>query len=167
MMRFEKYKFREYNPKYKIFYQREKDKLKKILPKNIQIEHIGSTAILGLGGKGIIDILMGVNKKDISKIKKKLQKHHYSFPIGGHKNRLYAEKDYKSKGKIRRLHLHIVQKNSKEWKNPLKVRNQLKKNKDLAREYTKLKKKSIKIAKGEGKIYKNYKKSFLDRIQKK
>jgi len=161
----EKYKFRKYDSKYKVFYQREKAKLKKILPRNIDMEHIGSTAIPGLGGKGIIDILIGINKKDILKIKKILQKNKYSFPVGGDKNRLYAEKDYKYRGQTRRVHLQIVSKSSKEWINPIKIREHLKKDKNKAKKYIKLKKKAMKISKGEGKIYRAYKKPFLDKLK--
>ena len=50
----EKYKFRKYDPKFGELFKREKAKLKKIIP-GIKIEHIGSTAVPSLGGKGIID----------------------------------------------------------------------------------------------------------------
>ncbi len=160
-----KYKFRKYSPKYKLFYQRERAKLKRILPKDIKIEHIGSTAVPKLGGKEIVDILIGINKKDISKIKKILQKNNYSFPVGGNKNRLYVEKDYKYGGQTRRVHLHLVSKNSKAWKEPLKVRDQLRKNKNKVNKYAELKKKAVKISKGKGEIYKKYKKSFLDKLK--
>jgi len=160
-----KYQFRKYNPKYKVFYQKEKVKLKKILPKDVNIEHIGSTAVPRLGGKGIVDILIGINKKDLLNIKNILQKHKYSFPIGGDKKRLYVEKDYRYKGQTRRVHLQIVPKNSKEWNNPIKIREHLKKDKNKARKYAELKKKAVKISKGKGKIYKNYKKSFLNKLK--
>jgi len=33
-----------------------------IIPYQIEVEHIGSTAVMGLGGKGIIDILIVTNR---------------------------------------------------------------------------------------------------------
>lgn len=57
-----KYVFRRYNSKYELLFNKEKAKLKKILPK-AKIEHVGSTAVKGLGGKGIIDISIIVPKK--------------------------------------------------------------------------------------------------------
>ncbi|WP_079988557.1 GrpB family protein [Candidatus Protochlamydia sp. W-9] len=38
--------------------------------KLIAIEHIGSTAVLRLGGKGIVDIAIAVNKKDMDAVPK-------------------------------------------------------------------------------------------------
>jgi len=67
-----KYSFNKYSRKYKQFFNREKIKLKKIFPK-AEIEHIGSTAVFGLGGKGIIDIAISVPKNQIQKAIKKLQ----------------------------------------------------------------------------------------------
>ena len=45
-----KYIFREYNKNYPKLFQIEKAKLRKIFPK-IKIEHVGSTAIPGLGAR--------------------------------------------------------------------------------------------------------------------
>ena len=162
----EKYKFRKYDPQFQELFRREKIKLKKILPNDSKIEHIGSTAVIGLGGKGIIDILIGVNKKDFQKIKKILQEKKYLFPKGGNKNRLFAEKDYKYRNKARRVHLQIVHKNSIGWRKALKVRDSLIKNNGYAKAYSKLKKEAVKICEGEGKRYRDYKKNFLTNLSK-
>jgi GrpB-like predicted nucleotidyltransferase (UPF0157 family) len=161
-----KYKFRKYNPHFKKLYQKEKLKLNKILSKDIKIEHIGSTAVQGLGGKGIIDIIIAVSKKQVNKIKNKLIKNKYNFkPKGGDKNRLFFEKDYGILLK-RRVHVHLTTINSKDWKDCIKVRNKLRKNKKLQEEYSKIKREGVKICKGEGKIYREYKSKFLERISK-
>lgn len=46
-----------YNKKFVIIFQKQKKKLIKLL-KNQEIHHIGSTAVPGIGGKGIIDIMI-------------------------------------------------------------------------------------------------------------
>jgi GrpB-like predicted nucleotidyltransferase (UPF0157 family) len=165
-MKFIKYKFRPYNLKYQQLFRLEKARLKKILGKNIDIEHIGSTAVKDLGGKGIIDVLIGANKKDISQVINRLKKSKYTFSIRGDKNRWCFQKDYKHAGKIRRVHLQLVPKKSKNWSDPLKTRDILRKNKKLREEYVKTKKKALKIAKGEGKKYRAFKRNFLDEIEK-
>ena len=164
-MKFEKYKFRKYDSNYPKLFQLEKLKLRKILGKSIDIEHIGSTAIKGSGGKGIIDILVGANKKNRNKIKSKLQENNYKVPVGGDKNRIFLEKDYKHKRKIRRVHLQLVLKNSSAWKTPLKEREILRKDKKLAKEYEEIKKKAVKKAKGKGKIYRDAKEKFLSKLK--
>ncbi|MEA3329527.1 MAG: GrpB family protein [Nanoarchaeota archaeon] len=70
-MTFQKYKYRKYDKKYPELFRREKSKLRKILGKKPEITHVGSTAIPGLGGKGVIDILISVSKKQIIKTKDK------------------------------------------------------------------------------------------------
>ncbi len=162
----EKYTFKPYKKNFPKLYQREKVKLKKILTKDTKIEHIGSTAVPKLKGKGIIDIIISINKKNIKKIKDKLQKAGYEFkPKAGDKNRFFFEKDYKHKGKIRRVHLQLTHHNSYVWRRSIAVRDYLRKNPKQSKRYAEIKKKAVK--KGKGKAYRKYKKSFLDKLEKK
>jgi len=163
----EKYTFKKYSSKFPELFRREKSKLKKILPKNAEIKHIGSTAVVGLGGKGIIDIFISVNKKEIKKTKENLEKHGYRFkPTGGSKQRKFFEKDYKHKGKIRRVHIHLTYHNSKEFKNAVNFVKYLKDNPKMAKEYAKIKKQATELAKGNAKIYQKHKKDFLEKLNK-
>lgn len=53
---------KEYNAEWAAFFQRESQKLSGTLKKyNCQIEHIGSTSVVGMCAKPIIDILIGIN----------------------------------------------------------------------------------------------------------
>ena len=63
-MSFKKYSFNKYLDIYRKLFIKEKYKLVSILP-NAKIEHVGSTSIIGLGGKGIIDIAISVPKNKI------------------------------------------------------------------------------------------------------
>ncbi len=47
-----------FNPKWKMFYQKEKELLQNMFSSKLLIEHIGSTAIAGLSAKPTIDILI-------------------------------------------------------------------------------------------------------------
>ncbi|MFC1649524.1 GrpB family protein [Patescibacteria group bacterium] len=51
-----------YNRSYQKLYELEIDRIKSVLG-NVIIEHFGSTAVKGLGGKGYIDIYVVVPKK--------------------------------------------------------------------------------------------------------
>jgi len=51
-----KYVFKAYSPIFPKLFEKEKDRIKKILGENDLIEHVGSTAVPGLGGKEINDI---------------------------------------------------------------------------------------------------------------
>ena len=51
-----------YNPNWSKEYEQEKKKIMGVLKRNnICIEHIGSTSVIGLGAKPILDIMVGVN----------------------------------------------------------------------------------------------------------
>jgi GrpB-like predicted nucleotidyltransferase (UPF0157 family) len=157
-----KYVFRKYNKGYIKLYYKEKKKLEKILPE-AKIEHIGSTAVLDLGGKGIIDILVGVKNLNIAK--KILSSKKYDFiKSGGDKNRIFLQKDYGFLLK-RRVHLQLTKFKSKVWKRALSFRDRLKKSKRLREEYENIKKQAVKFSKGEGKKYREYKKKFIKKYQ--
>jgi GrpB-like predicted nucleotidyltransferase (UPF0157 family) len=160
-MSYNKYKFRRYNKNFPKLYQKEKKKLQSFLPREVIIEHIGSTSVSGLGGKGVIDIMIGA-KKNIEIIKDKLIEENYIFkPAAGEKNRLFLEKDYRINGKIQRVHIQLTKYKSKIWNDCIKVRNLLKINKKLAEKYSKIKREAVRFSKGDGKKYREYKNKFL------
>jgi len=162
-----KYAFKPAKSNFKALYKIEERRLRSFLPKSAKIEHIGSTAIPGLGGKGIIDIALAAQKKDIQKIKKKLENKGYKHILsGGDKERIFLQKDYKSKGKVRRIHIQLTFHNSNTWRNAIALRDYLIKHKEAAEQYAQIKKKGAKIAKGKGKLYRKHKDAFIKRITK-
>lgn len=164
----EKYKFRSYSKKFPLLFRREKLRLMNILPKGIQIEHIGSTAVPGLRGKGLIDIIIGIPKNKLSRIKNPLEKAGYEFrPNAGDKNRLFFRKDYSFRGKIRRIHIHLTKCISKDWLETIAVRDYLRNNKREAKRYEKIKRRAIKIAKGDGAKYRKSKRELSFKIDRK
>jgi len=166
MIDLKKYSFNKHSGKYKQLFNKEKSKLKKIFPR-AEIEHVGSSSIKGLGGKGIIDIAISVPKNQIQSTIKKLERNGYDFrPTGGDKERSFFQKIIKYKGNERRVHIQLTHSNSKSWKSMLAVRDYLRKNPKAIKEYERVKKEAIKHAKGEGKKYREYKKSFLQKIEK-
>ena len=167
-MKFKKYVFRDYSPKYIMLFDKEKRKLKKILPKNCRIEHVGSTSVKNLGGKGVIDILVGTkDKKGIIQIKKLLEKNKYkSAEVRGRRDKLSFERDYGIFIR-RKVHIHITFVNSPTWKEYILTRNFLRKNSEIAKEYEKIKKEALKFTKQNGKKYQNYKRKFLNKIKRK
>ena len=159
-----KYKFRKYSKNYLKLFEKEKAKLEKIVP-NAKIEHVGSTAVEGLGGKGIIDILVSVPKKDLEHVKKTLIKlNYYTLSRNLHKDRISFYKDSKILKK-RRVHIHLIFKNSKIEKQAIKFRNLLRKNKKLRDKYSLLKQEAIKLGK-KRKDYRDFKYKFIEETVK-
>jgi GrpB-like predicted nucleotidyltransferase (UPF0157 family) len=161
------YKFRKYKKKYPKLFQKEKKILLKILPTSTRIEHIGSTSVPNLGGKGIIDIIIGVKKDKITNSAKLLIKNNYEFKdSGSSKDRLFFTKIYGIMKK-RRVHLHLTDYNGKIWKQALKFKNHLLKNKKIREDYIKIKKHACKLCKQDSKIYRTHKNKFIKDILKK
>jgi len=161
------YKYRKYKRKFPKLFVKEKSQLLKILPKYTKIEHIGSTSIPNLGGKGIIDIIIGVKKEDIINTAKLLIKKMYYYKEENSKeDRLFFIKEY-GLIKKRRVHIHLTSYNSRIWKQALRFKKHLLKNKKIREDYIKIKKHACKICKGNSKIYRAHKNKFIKGVLKK
>lgn len=161
-----RYVFRGYSKSYASLFKKEKKRLQRILGQKAIIEHIGSTAVLGLGGKGIIDILILVPKTKIQQASKKLQKAGYLFrPSASTPERLFFRTDYEKKA-VRPIHIHLTF-SKKELKEKLAFRNYLLAHPEEIKKYAKIKKKAVRFAKGEGERYREYKEKFIKNIMRK
>jgi len=162
-----KYKFRKYPKNIVSLFEKEKEKLKKILPPKSKIEHVGSTAVPGLKGKGILDILLIVNKEYFKGVAEILPKNKYLRMINaGNKDRISFQRDYWKLFGKRRVHLHLTYNRSKTEKEQIKFRNNLRKSKKLQIEYEEIKKHAVKVCNGRGKVYRELKKDFMKKYSK-
>lgn len=161
-----KYIFKPYDSKFKNIYLKEKVKLQKILPDRIKIEHIGSTAVPGLGGKGIIDIAILIPKKDWKKYVNLLEKKGFDYkPRPGDEKRKFMQKIVRYSGKERRIHIHLTTKEF--WNSFISFRDYLIENKEEMDKYARIKKEGIKRAKNDGKKYRMYKVDILKSLASK
>ena len=160
-MKYQKYKFREYNKNYLLLYKKEERKLRQILTKSSVIKHVGSTAVPGLGGKGIIDIVIFIPKKDLKKNFKILEFSKFEYkPKAGDDKRKFFQKKIIYKGKERRIHVHLTVDKSV-LNSFIAFRDYLKKDKKVREEYAQIKKKGAEKAKGDKTKYADYKINFL------
>lgn len=158
-----KYSFKAYTPKFKSIYLKEKSKILKALSTKIKIEHVGSTSVPGLGGKGIIDIAILTPRKDLRKYFSKLAKIGFEYhPHPGDDKRKFLQKIIKYSGKERRVHIHLCL-SHEFFDSFIAFREYLIKHKGIRDEYAKLKKDAVRHAKGDGKKYGNHKIDFLKR----
>jgi GrpB-like predicted nucleotidyltransferase (UPF0157 family) len=106
------------------------------------IEHIGSTAVRGLGGKPRIDLMIGVRERsDADKCMEPLRKTGYKH-VPDYEETI-PERRFLHKGSfpIEQIYpLHLVEKNSVFWKLHLLFRDYLRTHPDVAQEYYQLKK---------------------------
>src|SRR3989344_7803427 len=164
----QKYVFRKYNPEYLAFFTSEKKKITKALGSTSKIEHVGSTAIPNLGGKGILDIIVGVSKSKIAGAKKKFEKAGYEFRENAtYPERLFFRIDYPYKNRKRRIHIHLTKFNGQDWKEIISFRDYLLKHPDAVEQYVKIKKEGVKKALGDGEKYRKHKEKFIEHILRK
>lgn len=161
-----KYEFNPYNTAFPRLFEEEKDRLMQFLLGDYQIEHIGSTAVPGLGGKGIIDIMIAVPKNQVKDYSRFLQKAGYQYLHQTKiKQRLFHWQDLLgSGGTLRRYHVHVTYPESEDWKNALAFREYLRTHpRDLNR-YAEIKKKAAGESNENSEIYMGIKETILKEI---
>ncbi|MHA1211112.1 MAG: GrpB family protein [Candidatus Heimdallarchaeota archaeon] len=158
----------KYNPKWPEHFLAEKELIIQVLGDFAkQIEHIGSTAVPGLGAKPIIDIMVGIETLDeAEKCIKLLESIDYVY------NPTYEEKfperrslDKKTNGI--KIHLYLVDINTEYWKKHILFRDFLRTNPDLAKEYNKLKEELAKKYRLDRQAYAEGKSKFIKKVEKK
>lgn len=145
----------------------EKEKLQLLLLKDVwMIEHIGSTAIPNLGGKGIIDIGIAAGKSTWESLSKKLLALDYEFRVSGcTEDRLFFKKDVcELDNQVQRYHLHLTCPFSQEWINLIKFRDCLRQDPLLVQEYAALKKNAVEEADGNGEKYRKLKEPLFQKV---
>ncbi len=113
-----KYNFRPYRPEFAFWAGTEKQRLLAILPANVEVHHFGSTAVPGLSGKGIIDLMLIVPSEDPTMLVQEptslitvLESHgyHYRPHVRLDSRRWFLDRfEYLETGEIRGFHIHIV-----------------------------------------------------------
>ena len=163
----DKYSYKPYNQIFPELFKKEKERILSLLGRGVLIEHVGSTAILGLGGKGIIDIAIAVNKEEMESVSSSLQELGYEFrPTFSTPTRFYFIiylPDLEEKN--RRYHMHLTSFESKEWRELIDFRDYLIDYPEQANMYGELKKEAATCANQEGKIYRKIKEPFIEKIK--
>lgn len=123
-----------------IFSQIREELLTVFPPANTQIEHIGSTAVVGLCAKPVIDILLGT--KDLTEIESQiisLEALGFDY-VSKYEKEIPTRRYFvKSSSHGLRIHLHGVEIGSRIWKEHLLFRDLLRSDTDLRGRYQDLK----------------------------
>jgi len=131
----------DYDPQWPIVYKKEKTEILRVIEDEVvAIEHIGSTAVPGLGAKPIIDIMVAVRHlSDANECIQLLQNIGYEY-VPEYEVQI-PERRYFQKGhqKVRR-HLHMAELTSDFWRRHLLFRDYLRYHSKIAQEYHELKK---------------------------
>jgi GrpB-like predicted nucleotidyltransferase (UPF0157 family) len=158
------FEYKKYSTGYNDRFEEMKKNILDLSSKKLAIEHIGSTSVKGLGGKGIIDISIGIRKwdetKEILKILKKLGFKHFhdveNYNIFVSTKACCEENDF---------HVHISRIGTKRYERTLAFRDYLRKNPKITAEYVEMKKESFRKARGNRNVYKNLKHEWFSSIR--
>jgi len=140
-----------------------------VIPYQVEVEHIGSTAVVGLGGKGIIDILIITSREYTLKIVKLLESKGYKHnpQAGTIPERLFVSGPYRYKERELHIHIHITFSGSKEHKDKLLFRDYLRRHPEESETYFELKKQWSTEAGLDGSKYTEFKASYINKVLEK
>jgi GrpB-like predicted nucleotidyltransferase (UPF0157 family) len=156
-----------YNPSYKKIFEAERIKLTKILGDICKIEHIGSTAVPELDGKGVIDIMIVFYKDlDIQLSIAKLEKNGYflsknSFDQNG---RFFMASSGEVESHEGDIHLHLLDAASNDFHQAILFRDYLVKHTEAKQDYNDLKYELLGKVNGDRKLYTKLKSNFIKNI---
>lgn len=155
-----------HNQEWSKIFREEKKKLFTVFDKDIEIEHIGSTAVPTICAKPIVGIMIGVkNEINTKQIICNLKKINYIFEKDGSATEpMFFIKTDKNTSLF---HLHITKHNSFQWKYAVGFRDYLINNPKTAKEYENLKIKLAGKFENDRLAYKKGKEKFILSICKK
>lgn len=160
----------EYSPKWRDEFERSKNLIldHTHIPEN-RIEHIGSTSIIGMSAKPIIDIVIGVDdlKKVDKTLFKELEKAGFFRLKVNRPNEIVLAKFLDESYKVKTHFIHLVEYKKDLWHNLIFFRDYLNSNKEDREKYLDIKKKYVSKSSTGIIDYTNYKENFVKEIYKK
>ena len=157
-----------YDPKWPIIYEEEKAKIVNAVGnKVVAIEHVGSTAVPGLGAKPVIDIMVGISrlsdaKECIEPLKKIGYKYVPEYEASIPERRFFRKGP--SEAPNQHFHLHMVELTSSFWKRHLLFRDYLRAHPSVAQRYYRLKKELAAKHGSDHEAYTESKSSFIEHV---
>jgi GrpB-like predicted nucleotidyltransferase (UPF0157 family) len=131
----------DYDPAWPDAFSREAARLLGLFERGVaRIEHIGSTAVPGLGAKPIIDLMLGARElSDIEAVIPAIESLGYEY-VPRHEAEMPERRFFRKEKRGRRTHhLHAVEFDGAFWRDHLLFRDFLRSHADVARAYCELK----------------------------
>ncbi|MFK7974433.1 MAG: GrpB family protein [Rickettsiaceae bacterium] len=154
----------KYNPEWTLKFEKEKEFLMNIIGQWLcgSIEHVGSTSVVGLTAKPVIDIMFGVKSLENSMpaIEILKQNSYHYFPYKKDVMHWFC----KPSPQLRTHHLHLIPHESDLWKERVKFRDILRADTKIASEYVELKKELTIRYKEDRETYTEKKWNFIQEV---
>ncbi len=155
----------DYDPQWPIVYKKEKVEILRVIgDKVVAIEHIGSTAVSGMGAKPIIDIMVAVRHlSDTNECIQPLQSIGYEY-VAKPETQIPEWRYFRKGPQEAHRHLHMVELTGDFWRQNLLFRDYLRSHPEVVREYYELKE-QLAIEFGlDRKAYTDAKASFIQSV---
>jgi GrpB-like predicted nucleotidyltransferase (UPF0157 family) len=157
----------DYDPQWPIVYEEEKAKIMGVIGHKVEaIEHIGSTAVPGLGSKPIVDMMAAV--RDLAEAEEcvRLLQEHLGYiditPEPDQEEWFFCIGNKTKPEETNTIHLHLVKHDSYHWKKDILFRDFLRAHPDVAKEYYELKKRLSEEFGSDREGYTDAKASFIE-----
>jgi len=157
----------EYDQKYLEYFQTEQNKIRAIIGSDYIIEHIGSTAVPGLDGKGVIDIMLAFdNIGDVKIAYKSLLNSGYYYGSGDsdQNGRIFMSTSGTNESVEGDVHLHMITKDNAEYSKFILFRNYLINHPDVRQTYNSLKYEILEKVEGNRIEYTKLKSPFIKSV---
>lgn len=138
---YEEVKLHPYNPLWLRAFEVERERLQSLVPGAfIAVEHIGSTAVVGMPAKPVVDLMASVESMTAAEsIAARICASGYTTSADFNAAHLDRKWFMRSANGHRTHHLHVVEHNSKLWHDHIRFRDALRAQPALANSYSALK----------------------------
>jgi GrpB-like predicted nucleotidyltransferase (UPF0157 family) len=155
----------DYDPNWKNIFETEKVALAKAIGSNaVKIEHIGSTSVVGLSAKPVIDILIEVtNLTNLDSANKSIVA--LGYIVKG-ENGISGRRYFQKGGNQRSHHVHAFQTSDLHLLRHIAFKEYLIAHPIIAAEYDKIKKEAVSKSDNDINIYMTLKNSFIQKHEK-
>jgi GrpB-like predicted nucleotidyltransferase (UPF0157 family) len=161
------FKIYKYDKSYIELFQTERDKISQILDSVCLIEHIGSTAISGVDGKGVVDIMLVFNNlDDVKSAVNLLQENGYFLSADKiyRNGRIFMSTSGERESGPGDYHLHLVAKENEDYLNSILFRDYLIQHPISKQQYIDLKYKIFDEVAGNRSEYTKQKTEFISNV---
>lgn len=160
------YDYYPYDPIFPQLFKEEKKRLQEYINDKYPTEHIGSTAVPGLGGKGIIDMCVIAPQNEHNKIFDALEDAGYikrpDYKPSMHVSHTLYKRDVS--GKNRKYHMQVLSRGSEQYAKLTKFRDLLRGNPDDVKRYDKAKRRAAREASQDKDVYMDIKSPVIEEI---
>ncbi len=135
----------------------------------IEVEHVGSTAVPGCDGKGILDLMLLIPDGHLSRVRTTIDGMGFQPQSGGKRHpdsRPMREGSFSFDGSVFRLHVHLIPENSSEVDRLRRFRDRLAADPELVALYVEQKRRLVDAHVSDRSAYTLGKQAFIESVLK-